>query len=182
MRGVTLLALAALAGCGDAGDGANQSRGNMSREAVAAELAQVRINPGEWEISTEITAVDAPEMPREMLQAMQGRRTAIRNCITPEQASDPAAFSRGVQQQNSGCQVRDFTMRGGQLAGETICAAGTNREVRSRMSGRYGPESFDYQTQVATPVVIAGGTMNVTVQVQGRRVGDCAAGSEGNTK
>lgn len=175
-RGLSLLALTALAGCGGGGS-ANEAR-NMSPAEVAAQQAQVRINPGEWELSTEITAVEAPELPREMMQAMQGRRTSIRNCITPEQASNPAVFTRGAQQQNSACQVRDFAMRDGRLQGLTVCAAGSAQEVRSEMSGRYGPSDFNYQSRVAMPAPIAGGTMNLTVRVQGRRVGDCAAQTE----
>jgi len=173
MRGLALLAFVALTACG----GAQEPR-NMSREEVAAEQAQVRINPGAWEFTTQITAVEAPEMPREMMQAMQGRRNSVRHCITPEQANDPDAFSRNMQQQNQGCQVRGFTMRNGRMEGETICAGGTAQEVRSQMSGRYGPDSFDYENRVAMPAPIAGGTMNVAVRVQGRRTGECP-GTEG---
>lgn len=150
----------------------------MSREEVAAQHAQVRINPGQWELTTQITAVEAPEMPREMMQAMQGRRSAVRHCITPEQANDPGAFSRSVQQRDSGCQVRGFAMRNGRMEGETICRAGTPQEVRSQMSGRYGPDGFDYENRVATPAPMAGGTMNVSVRVQGRRLGDCTGNED----
>jgi hypothetical protein len=165
-----------LAGCGGGPAAENGSR-NMSRNEVAAEQAQLRITPGQWELATVITAVDAPDLPREMLRAMLGRRTAVQHCITPQQANDPGAFTRSVQQQNSGCQVRGFTMRGGRLSGETLCAAGTPQEVRAQMSGTYGPDSFDYETRTATPAPIAGGTMIVTVWVQGRRTGECAPGS-----
>lgn len=169
-RPLAALALTALAGCGSAGERADGTR-NMSRQEVAHEQAQVRIAPGEWELATEITGVEAPAMPRELMQAMQGRRTSGRHCITPEQAGDPAMFSRDVQQGD--CQVQGFTMRGGRMAGQTICGAGTGREVRSQMNGRYGPDSFDYETRVATPAPIAGGTMNLAVRVHGRRIGEC---------
>lgn len=173
IRRLSAAALLAAAGC----SGGGSQPANTSREEVAAQQAQVRINPGEWELATVITGVEAPEIPREMMQAMQGRRRAVRHCVTPEQASDPSAFGRSLQRQSGGCQVQGFTMRGGQLEGQTLCAAGTPREVRSQMSGRYGPDSFDYQTRVTTPAPIAGGVMNVSVQVQGRRVGDCPAGA-----
>jgi hypothetical protein len=111
---------------------------------------------------------------------MQGRRNAIRHCITPEQANDPGTFSRNVQQGGGSCLVQGFTMRNGRVEGQTICAVGTPQEVRSQMNGRYGPDSFSYETRVATPAPMAGGTMNMAVRMQGRRVGECAAASEGN--
>lgn len=170
-RGLAALALATLAGCG----GGEEQPRNMTGQEVADQLAQVRINPGEWELTSRIISVEAPELPRELMQAMQGRQNSIRHCITPEQASDPAAFSRNVQQRNSGCQVQDFTMKGGRMEGQTVCAGGTAQEVRSRMSGVFGPDSFDYETRVAVPAPMAGGTMNLSVRMQGRRVGACPA-------
>lgn len=181
MRLAPAVAAMLLAGCSGGSPARNESR-NMSRNEVAAEQAQVRINPGQWELATVVTDVEAPDLPREILNATLGRRTAVQHCITPEQASDPSSFTRTGQQRNGGCQVSGFSMRDGRMSGETLCAAGTPQEVRAQMNGTYGSDSFDYETRTATPAPIAGGTMIVTVRVQGRRTGACAAGNGGNER
>ena len=161
-----------LAGCGG---GSEAPGNNMSREQVASEQRSVRVSPGEWEMTTQVVSIDAPEIPIELMQRMQDRRTSARHCITSEQASDPNLLSRRMQQQGGNCEVRNFTMRAGRMEGETVCFAGTPQEVRSRTSGRFGPDSYDYQMIAVTPAPVEGGAVNVTMRIQGRRLGECPA-------
>lgn len=146
----------------------------MSAEEVAAELAQVKIDPGQWESSTEILAVTGP-LPEEALNQMRGQRTTVRNCITPEQAARPSANFLAAQQ-GSECSYRDFSMQGGKLSGSMTCTGGQfPGEMNTTMRGDYGPQSYDMTMDMETSAGIAGGPeLRITARTSGRRVGDCA--------
>ena len=58
----------------------------MSAGEVAGELANMRIEPGLWELTSEVVEVRAPDLPREVRNRMVGPRSRLRNCITPQQA------------------------------------------------------------------------------------------------
>ena len=73
-RPVSFVACLLLAGCGG-GDGAD---GNMTRAEVKAEVADVRVAPGEWERRTEILSVEAPDMPHELAARLRQPRPPLR--------------------------------------------------------------------------------------------------------
>lgn len=180
-----MLTIAALAGCSGDGGGEQASR-NMSRNEVAGELSNVRIEPGQWELTSRITNVTAPDMPRELISQMTRPNPIIRNCITPEQAASPNTNFLTAQQ-NSNCTYRDFSMRGGRMQGTMSCTAppegqaGPPRRARmtATMDGQYGPQSYDLTMHMETPNPMSGGTMRISTRTQGRRVGPCPPGGGG---
>ena len=162
----------ALAGCGEpAGEPGNETSANE----VAQQLAQVQIEPGLWERSTEVLSVSAQGMPREVASQMTGPRESRRDCITPEQASRPNATFLATQQ-NSACTYRDFVMREGRVTGTMTCNGGGADEMRALMNGRYGRQSYEMQMRMERPMP-TGETMTMEVRVRGRRVGACEGGS-----
>jgi len=165
---VPLAAALLLAGCG----GGNEAPRNMTREEVKAEVADVRVSPGEWEHSTQVLSVSAPDMPRELAAQMQQRRTAFRYCITPEQAAE-SRVSEAIARPGQGCTVRGFTMQSGRMDGQMVCREGSPGEVSTVMSGSYSPESFDYRSQIEMPAPMANGRMRLEVRTTGRRIGEC---------
>ncbi|MGZ8360545.1 MAG: hypothetical protein ACXWUX_08495 [Allosphingosinicella sp.] len=78
---VALLAavLAAAAGCGE------RPPENMSAGEVAGELAQLRIEPGLWELTSAVVEASAPGLPREVRNRMVGPRA--RSATTAESSS-----------------------------------------------------------------------------------------------
>ena len=163
---VTLLAFVCLAtgGCGE-----QEEARNMSVEEVADELANMRIEPGLWELTSEVVEVRAPDLPREVRNRMVGPRSRLRNCITPQQAERPSANFLAARSDND-CRYRGFSVRDGQLNGTMICP-----EVTATMAGRYGPRAYSTDMEMASPVQ-GGGTMKIEVRTRGRRIGECDAG------
>ena len=161
-------AFAALAGCERQQDASR----DMSPEEVAAELARVKIAPGQWEATTEILSVKGP-LPEEMMKQMRGQKTSVANCITPEQAARPSANFLAAQQ-DSECTYRDFSMRNGRLTGSMTCTGGQfPGEMQTQMSGEYGPESYNMKMDKETSGIPGGGTLEITARTTGKRVGEC---------
>jgi len=158
-----LLAAACLAagGCGEV-----EPR-DMTPEQVAGELAGMRIDPGLWELTSEILEVSAPDLPREVRNRMVGPRSRLRNCIGPEQASRPGANFLAMRA-DSECAYRDFAVRDGQMSGTMVCP-----DAVARMNGRYEPASYDLRMEMESPMP-GGATMTLQLRAQGRRIGDCA--------
>lgn len=169
-RFICIAALLMLAGCER-----EQQPGpaSMSEEEVAAQLAKVKVEPGQWEATTEIVSAKGA-LPAEALEQMAGRRTSASNCITPEQAARPSAKFLAAQQ-DSDCTYQDFQMEGGKISGRMSCSGGQMLgEMVTVMNGDYGPESYDMTMQMETPGLPGGDKIEITARTQGRRVGECS--------
>ena len=165
--GASWLAAAALAGCG----GERGASGNMSADEVAAQLSAMRVEPGMWELASDVLDVSAPDLPHEVRRRMIGPRSRLRHCITPEQAARPEAnFLAG--RDDSLCVYRDFTVRDGRIAGTMVCPDAT-----ASMRGSYRPESYDMRMEMESPIP-SGTTMTLTLRSHGRRIGDCGEDEE----
>ncbi|MDP8912017.1 MAG: DUF3617 domain-containing protein [Pseudomonadota bacterium] len=172
-------ALLALSSCG------GEEGREMSGNEVAQELASIRIEPGQWEVTTEIISASGSGFPRQMLEAMRGQQSTRRHCITPEQAARPDGNFL-ANQENSNCTYRDFSMRGGRISGTMTCRGGTDEgsgEVTTEMRGSYRPESYDMTMQMRMAMQMPGMSGSETLQVEtratGRRIGECPAGEGG---
>lgn len=170
----------AIAACSSEGGNADaDGDGEISQEEAAAEAANVRIEPGEWEVTTQLTEIDAPGMPeaaQEMMREQMGRTTTYNHCITPEQAADPEAQMFGGDDQQN-CTYSEFDMSGGNMLIEASCQPeGMQGEMTMRMEGAYSPSEYDMtmrMTTSGTPM----GDMTMSGQTTGRRVGECSEGS-----
>ena len=175
---LSFAACLALAGCG----GGSEAPGNMTRDEVKAEVADVRVAPGEWEQRTEILKVEAPDMPRELAARFQQPRPPLRYCITPEQAAQPGRVSDAIARPQAGCTMRGFTMQDGRMEGQMVCREGSPAQVSTAMSGTYSPESFDYRSRIEMPPPIGDGVIRIEARTTGRRVGPCPAQAPGEGK
>ena len=163
--GATLLIASSpiVAGCGD-----RQER-NMSVEEVADQLSAMRIEPGLWEVTSEVVEVRAPDLPREVRNRMVGPRRRLRHCITPEQAARPSANFLAARDDHA-CAYREFSVSDGRLTGAMTCP-----DANARMAGRYGPQAYDMRMEMESPV--PGGTvMTLELRSKGRRIGACPEG------
>lgn len=138
----------------------------MTSEEVAAELAAMRIEPGLWELSSEVVDVRAPDLPHEVRQRMIGPRSRLRHCITPEQAERPDANFLAARA-GSECVYRGFTAEGGEISGRMVCP-----DAVAHMRGRYGPQAYDMRMEMASPMG-GGATMTLELRSRGRRIGEC---------
>ncbi|HEY0625178.1 MAG TPA: DUF3617 domain-containing protein [Allosphingosinicella sp.] len=169
-RVLPIAALVLLSACNkQAAEEANE----MSANEVAAQLASVKIDPGQWESVTQIVSVTGP-LPKEAMQRMVGQRNTVSNCITPEQAARPSANFLAAQQ-NSDCTYQDFRMQGGRLSGRMTCSGGNlPGEMVTAMNGAYGPKSYDMTMDMETADLPGGVSMKIKARTQGRRVGECS--------
>ena len=158
-----LLGLAA--GCGER---AEEPR-NMSAEQVAEALSDMRIEPGLWELASEVTDVRAPDLPVDVRRRMIGPRNRMRHCITPEQAEAPSANFLALRA-DSGCTYRDFTLVDGRMRGAMACPG-----ANAVMEGHYRPEAYDLRMQMESPLP-DGVNMILVVRSHGRRIGECEEG------
>ena len=160
---LTVAASLAAGGCG------RDPPRDMTPEQVADELADMRIDPGLWELSSEVVEVSAPDLPREVRNRMVGPRARMRNCIGPEQASRPGANFLAMRA-DSDCSYRGFTVRDGRMRGTMVCPGAV-----ARMAGRYEPTGYDLDMEMESPLP-GGATMTLQLRAHGRRIGECEEG------
>ncbi len=149
------------------------SEPELSAEEVAAQLASVKVDPGQWESTTRILSATGP-LPKETIDKMVGQETRAAHCITPEQAARPNANFLAAQQ-GSDCSYQDFRMRNGKLSGRMTCTGGQlPGKMRTTMSGDYGPRNYDMVMDMETAGLPGGAAMRIKARTEGRRVGDCS--------
>lgn len=171
-------------GAGERGAGAGA--GNQSTEEVATEMKKIALQPGEWETTQEIVdiAVDgAPEgMPAGMFEAMKGRKTTLKTCITPEQAEKPDADFLTAQK-DSKCTYSGFRMSGGTMKGTVTCPGAEGGSANVTMDGSYTPDSYamnmEMQSEGMGGARMPGMTMHMKMRTTGRRIGECTAAGKG---
>ncbi|PWG02853.1 DUF3617 domain-containing protein [Sphingosinicella humi] len=168
----TFAALLPLAGC-NLFDAPKQEGGDMSAEEVAEQLADMKIQPGQWEATNEIISASAPGVPEEALAQMVGQKTTVSNCITPEQAAQPNANFLAVQK-TSDCTYQDWSMQDGRMTGTMTCTGGQlPGTMVMKMDGTYSDEAYDMTMDMETGGLPGGVTMTVKARTSGERVGEC---------
>ena len=125
------------------------------------------IQPGEWQITVTVTAIDMPGAPAGVAQSLRGQPRTITNCITAEQAA------RGPQEMIKAapnCTISNYSMAGGKFSAEMRCnqAGGT---MTARTAGTFTPTSF---TTTSNATMSGRMAMRMTSTSTGRRVGACA--------
>jgi Protein of unknown function (DUF3617) len=175
-------AAAAKAEPGAAGNAAGTEAGAPGAAASGARAMQ----PGQWEMVTQVTAVDMPGAPPEaqaQLRAQQGRAQTDRRCITPAQAANPTRDLVGSGPQSRNCQFSDRTFGGGVIRIRATCrppGGGVSR-AELAMEGAFTETTLDARLTVsAVGPNMSGGRGTQTVRasstVRGRRIGECPAG------
>lgn len=139
---------------------------DMRDADVAAELAKLRIAPGRWRLTTEVTDATGPDLPRDIRNRMIGPRNDLTTCITPAQAARPQANFLALGESRR-CTYRGLEISGGRINGSMRCGP-----MDVRIEGRFAADSFEMRAFNGSPVP-GGGTMLVTLRGAGRRLGDC---------
>lgn len=168
------LALAACSGGDEGADG--DGDGEITAEEAQAEARNVRMAPGEWEVTTQLTEIDAPGMPeaaREMMREQMGRSTTYNHCITPEQAANPEGEMFGGDD-GQNCSYSEFNMSGGTMLVEASCQPeDLEGEMTMRMEGTYTPNEYDMTMRMRTTGTPMG-DMTMSGETTGRRIGECS--------
>ena len=172
-----------LAGCGS--QGANQQAGNQAgnqaaggaQPAAAATASAagnsggLTIQPGEWEVTMQMQAMQASGMPAGM-QMPQMPPTTTRTCVTPEQVSRAnASFLSGSgHRPGVDCDYSHVSLAGGRIQGTSSCT-GNGMTATVTMDGSFTPTSYDIDERMEA--TMRGHATSSTSHLAGRRIGEC---------
>lgn len=126
------------------------------------------IQPGEWEVRSQVTAANMPGMPPQAMKAMK-KPQIMRHCITPEQA---AKGPRELLDQSKGeCRFTRYNLSGGRIDAAMQCNSRQRGAMTATTKGSFTPIAYN----TTSTVVMTGpqGKMTMTTAGQGRRIGAC---------
>lgn len=164
--------IAALGACG----GPDVDKKNASAAEVAKAVSDARgamkFEPGRWESNVSFISMNAPGMPAEVSQAMQGalgKEHSYATCLSKADAEKPAAdfFAKDAKD----CTYDHFKLGDGKIDAKMRCGA-DGRSVVMTMNGAYDRDSYDMMMETA----IDGGDdapVTMKMKVASNRVGDC---------
>lgn len=136
------------------------------------------LEAGEWTMTTQMTDVEIPGMPDEMVEQMRAQmddqtETSTR-CITEEEAANPGANLFAPEDASEDCQFTDSTVEGGVINVQGSCEA-PNGQGTATMSieGSYTATTM----QADLSVNVEGGpmAMNMSGTMSAERTGECSA-------
>lgn len=168
-------AAALVAGCGGGDDNGITAKKGESVESVAARVSKVMFEPGEWQMTTRITAVDMPGAPPELTKAMAGRETVVKHCMTREEAerSPGDLFRKSAEGK---CTYERFEMDGGKVDAKMQCqGARPGETMQTEMSGAYSRDTYKTEMKMTVSVPGSEGPMTMEATTEGKRLGACAA-------
>ncbi|HYI48954.1 MAG TPA: DUF3617 domain-containing protein [Allosphingosinicella sp.] len=141
----------------------------------------IAIQPGQWEIATEINTVEAPGAPEAFLQSMRSslvnQRQTRSQCITPEQARDPTRNLMG-NEDPARCDFGETVWTGGDIRVRGTCRPPESSAIQVSVEGTYSAQRFDARLSMNMELPGSGEAgMVQQVHLQGRftgrRTGDC---------
>jgi len=170
MRRILLGALAGVAACSGGGD----------ESANAVDPASIRLTPGEWELTSEITNMTLTDQGAAALPMKVGMKTVTKSCITPEQVDQPQPTMFASSKDS--CTYKNFYMSRGRLVASMSCKQpGSDGEMLMTIEGKYADTSMDVSVEMATSRS-GPGDVKVNSKLSGRRLGECPpAGSAPTT-
>lgn len=163
---------------------------NESVEEVATKArAALKIEPGLWNSSTEILAVDMPGIKNKAMAEQiansirSAKATNFSHCVTPAEAGKPSS-EMFAGKANGQCRYDNFQMAGGRIDATMSCtpqsgglqgstaAGGT---MKMTMNGTYSSTGYDMTMNMATGAEAPGGGMSIKAHTKGARTGACKA-------
>jgi hypothetical protein len=157
------------------------SPGEGGNASASAGGADVRLEPGEWEVTTEplnekggpegIAALEGEGSEEDKLKGLlAGMQSVERMCLTPEKA---AGLFAGDPEE--GCTREGAGWRDGRIATRITCTQAEAPQTSvHEVSGSYGARSFEIVQRLSE--TSDGDAMTMGTRNTGRRLGDCPAG------
>ncbi len=155
--GVSLL----LGSCSSGTESDTNGDGQISAEERAQEMSAdgyLPIAAGRWKMTFDFTDVDfkrlgkkeKDDLMREVEQGASGL-----SCLSVEEASKPGAdFFGGSGAED--CTYKRFDLAGNRATMQVICGMGSLGKVEMDLNGTVGRDRFDFDTELAVSVPIAG--------------------------
>ena len=136
--------------------------------ATAAAITQARMRPGQWEVSMQMAM---PNMPAGFQMPVQ----TIPQCITPEQANDPASAAPRQGRGRGGkddCKTTDQKVTANTINYSMVCTSPEKTTVTGEMTFT-GEDSYTNNLKIVT------GQGEMTMKMTGKRTGDCTGDNPG---
>jgi len=147
----------------------------------ACSPSAVSLQPGMWETTVQFTSIDLPGVPPAQLaatRAMMSQPQVHSECMTPEDAANPAQRMMNPGTGGNACQFGDSTFAGGTIRVHGTCQAPGRPSSQMSMEGSFTATTMQatISSEVHAPAGAAGpqsGRMTGTLSA--RRTGDCPA-------
>jgi hypothetical protein len=178
--GVSALALA-LSACSSGEKAADSGKAVGPADAAAKVAgAQIKLQPGEYESTMKVLEFAMAGVPAGQLDRMKGMmggqmEKPHRYCFTPEQAAQgPKQLVSRMQQGD--CKMSDFNSSANSFSGTMQCTFQGRGSSTTKFAGTYASDgsTMTMESDQQMPG-LPGKGMHMKMQVETRRVGDCAA-------
>lgn len=143
--------------------------GGAAGGAAAGGGSPAAMQPGEWEITTQVTGVDAPGVSGATPQGAIAPRTQ-RACLTQSDLAQPGGIATGGVSNASGCRA-EGNSENGSIRSTLRCEGPGGAKVEVTTTGSSTATSLDLS--VETRVNAQGTAMSTRARITGRRLGDC---------
>lgn len=177
---VAALALA-VAGCSGGEKAADKGAPADTERAAAEARADIaaKLQPGEYENTVKVLEFSMAGMPpgaSDRMKAVMGGEIEKphRYCFTPEEAAEgPKRMVSRMQQGD--CKTTDFSSTADSISGTLHCSFKGGASSTTRFSGTYRSDgsTMTMESDQQMPGMTGKG-MHMKMQVNSRRVGDCA--------
>lgn len=158
MRKLALILLFGAAGCGG---------GSQKADAPAA---AIELQPGQWEMTTQITNLSMTQGQQSMTKT-DAKPITVSNCITREQIKQPqpSLFSDS----KGSCSYDNFYMTNGRLNAAMKCTLpdGTSN-INSTIDGSFTADTMTAEVRTVSSTAGAG-NFQMSAKLTGKRVGEC---------
>ena len=135
----------------------------------------MRMKPGEWEQTFEVSELELPNMPEEMKGMMGGMaRSAftVSSCLNEEDLASPDADFFSMDGQEN-CTFEEFERLGNRMNIKMTCDAEEGGKAKISMQGEFEDDAYSLEMEnriTGMPI----GDMTMKGRVMARRLGDCS--------
>ncbi|HEY9553466.1 DUF3617 domain-containing protein [Allosphingosinicella sp.] len=163
MRRLALIPLLVTAACSNA-TGSEQ-------EAPKVEIATA-LQPGQWEITREITRLVATDNGEQAIERSVGSSTTFSHCLAAADAEKPdATLFAGIEGET--CEYKNFYMSRGRINASLACTSpDLGGQVMRTIDGKFTADSIEAGASADT-YFGSYGDVSISARMTGRRIGEC---------
>jgi len=148
---------------------------------AACSGSAVSLQPGQWETTIQFSSIEMPGAPEAMvapMRAMMGQPQTRSECMTPEEAANPANKMTNPEGGTTGCQFAENVFAGGTIRVHGTCTSPNRGTMQMNMDGSYTATTMQARItqEMHAPANTPGPqTIRLTGNLSARRTGDCPA-------
>lgn len=147
---------------------------------AACSGGNVKMQPGEWEMKMELVDVKAEGLPPGALDMMKQQMAGQtqKRCLSQADVDNMSAEKLSGDT-STGCTASNTQFGGGTVRADLNCTGqGGGPTGTVNMNGSYTADSLTISTKSDITMPGMPGKMNMEMNITGRRLGDCPAGTK----